>query len=73
MPELRAMPAPTPTRFGSALKPSFGTPPMNGCARFVARSHARGRYPAEGNVREAAGWRDGLGGYFGLDSVSGWP
>jgi hypothetical protein len=73
MRRLRAMPAPTQTRLGSALKRSFGTPPMNGCARFVARSHALATCPAEGGIREAVGWRDGLSGYFGLDSVPGWP
>ena len=29
--------------------------------------------PAEGSIREAVGQRDGLGGYFGLDSVPCWP
>jgi hypothetical protein len=73
MPRLRAMPAPTQTRLGSALRRSFGTPPMNGCARFVARSHALATCPAEGSSREAVGQRDGLSGYFGLDSVPCWP
>jgi hypothetical protein len=72
MPKLRAMPEPTQTRLGSALRRSFVTPPMNGYARFVARSHVLATYPAEESLRKAVGQRDGPSGYFGLDSVPGW-
>ena len=73
MPRLRAMPVPTQTRSSSAWKPSFATLPMNDYARFVVRSHVLATYPAGASSREAVGSLDGLSGYFGLDSVPGWP
>jgi len=73
MPRLRAMPAPTQTRVRLGLEALVRHAAYERL-RALRGAEPRARdVPRRRSIREAVGQRDGLSGYFGLDSVSCWP